>query len=659
MSIGPSTTQSPYLISLNPNVRFTSILSAGDAVGTKPTLDIEGYPSGQPWVFAGIPDGLGAYDNNDGTITVLVNHEIFPPNAAVIREHGAPGAFVSQLVIDKTTLEVVDAFDAANASYRDADGDGVWTLEATIMNRLCSADLPPVSAFFWAGEDGIEGTADDVGTQDRIFMNGEEFGAEGRAFGWVVTGDEARTVWELPYLGKFSWENSVASPDSEAKTVVIGLDDATPGQVYVYVGDKQADGNTIEKAGLSGGKLFGIKADGIGNGLTAENVVGTVPGSGAFSLVEIENQNTLTGAQQDAASDALGVTEFARPEDGAWDTQNPNRFYFVTTGSGLAPNRLWALDFVDVENPELGGTFTLLLDGTEGTVALDNIGVDADGKVWMQEDPGTNPRSARTWVYDPATDEVDLIAIHDPLRFGESIPGAGNIAATLPFTINEEASGIIDVTDLLGDEDTQAFLVDVQAHYTFTGPLQSEVVEGGQLLVMYVDEFVSNPEGDRFDNTLVSGFESEEMIGKLGNDVLFGYVGNDSIRGGDGNDTIVGGEGADLLNGNNGADWFVYNNGVEGADTIRRFQVGQDKIVVSASGFGGGLVEGVLDSEKLAFGTEAELLGSGQFVFDDATGRLSWDADGQNGVQSITLATVLFQPSNPFLFTAADILVIA
>ena len=37
--------------------------------------------------------------------------------------------------------------------------------------------------------------------------------------------------------------------------MVIGTDDSTPGQVYVYVGAKKA--NAIEKAGLTGGELYG------------------------------------------------------------------------------------------------------------------------------------------------------------------------------------------------------------------------------------------------------------------------------------------------------------------------------------------------------------------------------------------------------------------
>jgi hypothetical protein len=93
---GPSSSQSPYLVSTNSHVTIESILTVGDSIG--------GYK------MAGIPDGLGAYDNGDGTFTVLMNHEI-PGNLGVERAHGAVGAFVSQWVIDKETLQVQSGHD--------------------------------------------------------------------------------------------------------------------------------------------------------------------------------------------------------------------------------------------------------------------------------------------------------------------------------------------------------------------------------------------------------------------------------------------------------------------------------------------------------------------------------------------------------------------
>jgi len=40
-------------------------------------------------------------------------------------------------------------------------------------------------------------------------------------------------------------------------TVVIGTD--TSGQLYVYIDEKQATGNEIEKTGLHGGSLYGTQ----------------------------------------------------------------------------------------------------------------------------------------------------------------------------------------------------------------------------------------------------------------------------------------------------------------------------------------------------------------------------------------------------------------
>jgi hypothetical protein len=68
MPIGPSTTTAPYLLADEPNVTIISIATVGDVIGTK--------SDGTPYRFVGIPDGLGAYDNGDGTISVLINHEL-------------------------------------------------------------------------------------------------------------------------------------------------------------------------------------------------------------------------------------------------------------------------------------------------------------------------------------------------------------------------------------------------------------------------------------------------------------------------------------------------------------------------------------------------------------------------------------------------------
>jgi hypothetical protein len=443
---GPSSSETPYVVRSMNGVVTKAILTVGDSVSDK--------PDGTPYRMVGIPDGLGAFDNGDGTFTVLMNHELGAADG-VVRAHGAKGAFVSKWTIDKGSLEVLHGQDLVEEV-------GVWSGSAWVFSgivtfgRLCSADLPPLSAFYDADSGkGFDG---------RLFLNGEEAGNEGRGFAHGMDG----TSWFLPWLGRFSWENSVANPGTGDKTVVVGLDDSTPGQVYVYVGTKQTTGaQPVDKAGLTNGTLSGIKV----TGFASEPGAG-IPSGTAFTLHSFGNVSAMTGAALQAASVAAGVTEFNRPEDGAWDPNNPNHFYFVTTASFSGFSRLWRLNFADVSNPALGGTIDMLLDGTEGQRMMDNLCMTDRGQLLLQEDIGNNAQIGKIWRYDVDTDTVVEVAKHDEDFFA---PGAANF-----LTIDEESSGIIDVSDILGEG---KFLLDVQAHYN-AGDV--ELVQGGQLLLMSV-----------------------------------------------------------------------------------------------------------------------------------------------------------------------------
>jgi serralysin len=469
MPTGPSSSQSPYLVSTAPGVTFTSIVTSGDSL------------PGTTNLFAGIPDGIGAFDNGNGTITVLLNHEIAAGNGAV-RAHGSNGAFVEKLVIDINSLRVNSSSDLVTSGsniFQDNDGDGTYVTGTTVWNRFCSGDLPAVSAYFDA--------ASGLGTTNRIYMAGEESGSEGRAFAFIVTGTDAGKAFELPRLGNMAFENQVANHGSGSKTVVAVTDDTSPlGQVYVYVGDKQATGNDVQKAGLTNGKFYGIKVSGVVDETTAT----TIAAAGAsFSLVEIADAATKTGAQIQIDSEAAGITEFLRPEDAHWDPVNPNRLYFVTTDAITAPSRLWAADFNDAKNPTAGGTIKMLLDGTEGQVMMDNITVGADGHVYIQEDPGNNARLAKLWDYNPLTDTLTQIAEHDSTKFGGINPA---------FNQDEESSGVYDVTSLFNQQNKWVYLLDTQAHFAVAG----EVVEKGQLQLMVIDRTVNGTSGnDTFTGT--------------------------------------------------------------------------------------------------------------------------------------------------------------
>lgn len=479
-NIGPSTTTEPYLVPSVPGVKFISLLTVGDS--------IEGYR------MVGIPDGLGAYASSNGNFTLLMNHEL-GGTSGIVRAHGSKGAFVSRWIIDRATLKVrrgqdftqtpndVYIFDPATDHY----------LQGTIAwQRFCSGDLAKEGAFYYNG----------LGTTERIYLNGEEITTvansvvvdQGRAWARVATGGHAGETWHLPLMGRMAYENLVASPHPQEKTIVALLDDSSintaplitssvPSEVYFYIGRKKKHGHPIVAAGLTNGNFYGVKVSVEGNPVTEESndfglgiaATGFV-GKGRFSLHDMGDVSDLTAVQIEELSFAARVTRLQRVEDGAWDPARRNDFYFVTTASLTANCRLWRLRFDDIERPEKGGTIEILLKGNEGQGMLDNVTIDHRGRILMDEDPGGDDRVAKIWLYDISSGGFIQVGEHNPKFFEPTIL---NNSAFL--TNDEESSGIIDAEHILGEG---WFLLDVQAHKTNPDP---ELVEFGQLLAMYVD----------------------------------------------------------------------------------------------------------------------------------------------------------------------------
>ncbi|WP_259724175.1 ExeM/NucH family extracellular endonuclease [Synechococcus sp. CS-1332] len=502
---GPSSSATPYITSSNPQVQFTALFTVGD--------EVNGYR------MVGIPDGMGAFDNGDGSFTLLMNHEL-ANERGIARAHGQAGAFVSRWVIDKASLEVVsiqDFLPNGTSIYLSNNDPGAGTAHSaylaaatTVISRLCSADLAPVSAYQYT--DPVSGTV--YGTDARLFQSGEESGGSvtgvgpeattlfGRQFVFVATDDantplnENGTAWELPHGGLFAWENNIANPLAQRKTIVMGLDDSNGGQLYLWVGNKQTSGNVVERAGLTrqgpDDNLFVVRVPSLatldGSGVPAETLDGPV--AGAFSLVNLGDVSALTLNGLEAASDTAGATQFLRPEDGQWDPANPADFYFVTTsrydqtkdgvGSQVGRSRLYRLRFSDITNPEVGGTITALLDGTEAGNMFDNFTI-AGGKVILQEDVGNQQHLGKIWSYDIAADSLTELGAHDRQRFGDV-----GVAAVAPYNQDEESSGVIDVSSILGEG---TFLLNVQAHY----PIPGELAEGGQLLLMRTNAISGQP----------------------------------------------------------------------------------------------------------------------------------------------------------------------
>ena len=120
----------------------------------------------------------------------------------------------------------------------------------------------------------------------------------------------------------------------------------------------------------------------------------------------------------------------------------------------------------------------------------------------------------------------------------------------------------------------------------------------------------------------------------------------DRLTGNSENNILTGGDGSDTLTGGGGADSFIYNNPNQGSDFIADFSI-DDRFIISASGFEGGLVAGVDLSETeastgvfVSSSAPTSLGNSANFLYENDTGILSYDRDGSGSAVASTIAVL-------------------
>jgi hypothetical protein len=461
-STGPSSTVQPYVLPVADGVDTTSLMTVGNLNADN------GYR------MVGIPDGLGAYRQGEDLI-VLENQEL-TDTAGIVRRHGQKGAFVSRFVIDPATGRVKAGSDLINpgVQYWDYSAGtyaaspvrpaGATTGHSAAFTRFCSGSLTFPGQLLH-GSKGYDG---------QLYFANEESGDEGRAFGVTTDGQ----AYQLPRLGLFSWENTLAADTRTDATVVMGNEDGGNGQLRVYAGTKEKSGSPVDKAGLTNGTLSVVNVASFKDARSSQ-----AWGKGTTRNFELSDVDwNQSGAKQNVDAAAFGTT-LNRIEDGHFDPNNRNDYYFLTTeGGSTTPNPveptttrdgggLWKLSFKNVEKPELGGTLTLLLDGTEAPYLNkpDNMTIDENGNLVIQEDPGNNAHLARILSYRISDGSLTTLAQFDAALFTAGQPGT--------ITQDEESSGIIELSP-------GTFLFDAQVHAPSGDP---ETVEKGQLLTLTVD----------------------------------------------------------------------------------------------------------------------------------------------------------------------------
>ncbi|WP_419900133.1 hypothetical protein [Roseomonas sp. USHLN139] len=293
----------------------------------------------------------------------------------------------------------------------------------------------------------------------------------------------------------------------------------------------------------------------------------------------------------------------------------------------------------DAQNNVLdGGIGADTMQGRAGndTYIVDNIG----DRVIELAGEGTDTIQASV-SYSLAGLEVENLT----LTGTAAINGTGNAYANV--IVGNAADNVIDggagADNMRGGKGDDYYIVD------HVGDVVIEGKGNGNDTVRSTVSFSLG--GQDIENMILSGAGSINGTGNglanviTGNsraNTLDGGNGDDTLSGGGGNDILKGGAGRDTLTGGSGADQFHFTtalNASNNVDTITDFTVAEDLIYLSLTIFKGLGTAGKLPSAAFHMGTAAADAAD-RIIYNNATGALYYDADGNGSSSAIHFATV-------------------
>lgn len=428
-------------------VNIYTLVSSEDAIANSDNM-----------VYGGAPDGQGFIKNPDGSGYIMVtNHE----NTYA----------VSRLYLDKK-LDIVKGDYIVNT-----DGG---------MYRLCSATMATPEThgfgpmFLTAGESNVNAMA--------------------HAIDPIGTANPSNNSRTKPAMGKMSAENYVPLTKNAypGKTLVIVGEDASNGQVYLYVSTTVGD--------LDNGKLYVLRRKDL-NQVETSMVWGSTYD---VEFVEVPNAKNLTGTEIENLNTTLKSIQFARVEDLDYrkgSAANNREIYFTATGvSGSTEKtymgRVYQL-VLDAADP-LSGKLKIIANGDVSPTGANVKGTDiinpdnlcvTENFVYIQEDGDSYwpeaTHNSLIWQYNISTgvNKKFIDMKHGDAEFlGTKYNPAG--ANQTKFGIWEHGA-MEDISDVIGVPGT--FTINVHAHTwvendKFLNPSKATSIQaykaGGQTLII-------------------------------------------------------------------------------------------------------------------------------------------------------------------------------
>ncbi len=353
-----ATAARPMLVSLQPGVEITPIISSGDRVGAD-------------FQYTGVPDGIGVFQSAPDRLEVFTNHELS-------YRYGDPAwSRVSHLTLDPQG-NVVSATYAIDGTER--------------YEYFCSSTMDMIDGTPW-------------------YFTGEEWIASPRGGMSIAINATTGAVVQTPQFGSLNHENVVPVHGLDRAVVYLSEDSfRLRSQAYAYFADDFP-------GAIHGHGAFAVWVpDERGDGDPSTNDIAKGETlSGHF--VTIPQADRYTGLQLNERAEALGSFNFVRIEDAATDPGNPGVVYFSDTGANKSETkhgRLYRMTF-DPANPR-NATLEVVLDGDAGDdiVNPDNLGIDPRTLLIQEDRNDTGSGYNRVLLYDLATGVLTPVARLDP-----------------------------------------------------------------------------------------------------------------------------------------------------------------------------------------------------------------------------------------------------
>ena len=305
-----------------------------------------------------------------------------------------------------------------------------------------------------------------------------------------------------------------------------------------------------------------------------------------------------------------------------------------------------------LDNTIKGNRFDNILDGRGGNDVLiggtgdDTYVVDRAGDTVVEKAGEGHDTVRSSASYTLSNHVEDLV-----LTGNKAIDATGNGLDNR--LVGNKADNLLDgkggADTMIGGEGNDTYIVD------HAGDIVSEKAGGGIDTVRSSISYVLGAEleklvltgsmaisgtGNAAANQMTGNAASNVIDGGGGNDTLEGKGGNDHLIGGAGRDVLSGGLGRDVLVGGKGKDSFLFGEALGRAhvDRIEDFRPGKDKILLDSSMLGG-IVEGKLGKKAFVEGNAAKD-GKDRVIYNEAKGKLSFDADGKGGAKAVLFARV-------------------